>query len=444
MLEVGKLLKNLRKEVWYTLFFAMILAIALYPQTSEAKSLETKAKSAIIVDADTGKVLYEKDADNALPPASMTKMMTEYLVLEAIDNGDIDWDTKTQVSDYAYKLSANDDFSGVGLRKDVDYKVEDLYKAMAINSDNATTVVLAELIADSEGEFVKMMNDKAEELGLSDYKFVNSTGLDNDTLDGDHPKGTEADDTNLMSAKTSAQLGYHLVTDYPEVLEISSVPKDKFDDQEILNWNWMLDHDATFYEPFYYEGVDGLKTGNTDQAGYTFTATAEKDDQRLITVVMKTKSEEERFEETAKLLDYGFDEFEEKELFEAGYTFDDQDVPVTKGKEKSVAVQLKDNVEAPIKKGDEDKYSLDYDIDKDVVDEEGNLKAPVKKGEKIGTAQLEFDEDEDFGYILDDDKTVSAEVVAAEDVDKKNWFSLMLGGIGTFFSDLYHKFMDLF
>ncbi|HLR53572.1 MAG TPA: serine hydrolase [Pseudogracilibacillus sp.] len=438
------MLKSLRKEVWYTLCIAMMMAIALYPQTSEAKSLETKAKSAIIVDADTGKVLYEKDADTALPPASMTKMMTEYLVLEAIDNGDIDWDTKTEISDYAYKLSGNDDFSGVGLRKDVEYTVEDLYKAMAINSDNATTVVLAELLADSEGEFVKMMNDKAEELGLSDYKFVNSTGLDNDTLDGDHPKGTEADDTNLMSAKTAAQLGYHLVTDYPEVLDISSEPKDKFDDQEILNWNWMLDHDATFYEPFYYEGVDGLKTGNTDQAGYTFTSTAEKDDRRLITVVMKTESEEERFEETAKLLDYGFDEFEEKELFEAGYTFDGEDVPVTKGKEKQVPVQLEESVEAPIKKGDEDKYSLEFDIDKDVVDEEGNLKAPVEKGEKIGTAQLAFDEDEDFGYILDDDKTVSAEVVAAEDVDKKNWFSLMLGGIGSFFSNLYHKFMDLF
>src|SRR5699024_2399752 len=181
-----------------------------------------------------------------------------------------------------------------------------------------------------------------------------------------------------MSAKTAAQLGYHLVTDYPEVLDISSEPKDKFDDQEILNWNWMLDHDATFYEPFYYDGVDGLKTGNTDQAGYTFTYTAEKDDRRLITVAMKTESEEERLKDTAKLLDYEFDEYEEKELFEAGYTFDGEDVPVTKGKEKQVPVQLEESVEAPIKKGDEDKYSLEFDIDKDVVDEEGNLKAPVE------------------------------------------------------------------
>src|SRR5699024_1275159 len=157
--------------------------------------------------------------------------------------------------------------------------------------------------------------------------------------------------------KTAAPLGYHPVTDNPEVLDISSEPKAKFGDQEILNWNWMLDHDATFSEPFYYEGVDGLTSGDTDQACYTFTSTADKDDRRLIDVVMKTESEEERFEETAKLLDYGFGEFEEKELFEAGYTFDGEDVPVTKGKEKQVPVQLEESVEAPIKKGDEDKYS---------------------------------------------------------------------------------------
>src|SRR5699024_5116861 len=145
-----------------------------------------------------------------------------------------------------------------------------------------------------------------------------------------------------------------------------------------------------------------------------------------------------------KLLAFGFDEFEEKEVLEAGYTIDGEDEPVTKRKEKQVPVQIEESDEAHINKGDEDKYSLECDIDKDVVDEEGKLKAPVEIGEKFGTAQLAFDEDEDFGYILDDDKTVSAEVVAAEDVDKKNWFSLMLGGIGSFFSNLYHKFMDLF
>src|SRR5690625_2220018 len=121
---------------------------------------------------------------------------------------------------------------------------------MAINSDNATTIALAELIAGSEGEFVKLMNEKGEEMGLSDFKFVNSTGLDNKSLDGKHPEGTKADDTNLMSAKSTALLAYYLITDFPEVLEVSSIPETEFEDQTIRNYNWMLPHETTFLQQF--------------------------------------------------------------------------------------------------------------------------------------------------------------------------------------------------
>lgn len=155
----------------------------------------------------------------------MTKMMTEYLVLEAIEEGEISWDTRTEISEYAYSISANNSFSGVGLRLDHEYTVEQLYEAMAINSDNATSIALAELIAGSEGEFVKLMNQKAEEMGLPDAKFVNSTGLDNKDLNGKHPEGTKADDTNLLSARSTAMLAYHLVNDFDQALEISSIPK---------------------------------------------------------------------------------------------------------------------------------------------------------------------------------------------------------------------------
>src|SRR5699024_10273700 len=207
-----------------------------------AASLDIDAESAILVDADTGKVLFSKNADNALPPASMTKMMTEYLVWEAIESGDIDWDTTTQISDYAYSISGNGDFSGVGLHQDVDYTVESLYEAMAINSDNATSIALAELVAGSESEFVKMMNEKGEEMGLPDFKFVNSTGLENKSLDGNHPEGTEADGKNLLSAESSALLAYNLVNDFPESLDISSQPEFEFDEKSIPYWNWMLEH----------------------------------------------------------------------------------------------------------------------------------------------------------------------------------------------------------
>lgn len=438
------MLNKLKAKGLYAFIFALAFICLWQPNIIQAKTLETKAETAIIVDFDTGKILYAKDENEALPPASMTKMMTEYIVLEQINNGDISWDTTTKISDYAYSISANNAFSGVGLRQNVDYTVKDLYNAMAINSDNATTVALAELIAGSEGKFVEMMNEKAEELGLPDYKFVNTTGLDNESLEGNHPEGTSADDTNLMSAKTTAMLAYHLVKDYPEVLEFSSIPSTTFDGQEIRNWNWMLPHKASYLKPFFYEGVDGLKTGNTDLAGYTFTSTAEKDGRRLITVVMKTNSIEERFKETAKLLDYGFTQFEEKEVFPKGYEYENNAIPVAKGKEDEVKTVLGDSLVSTVKKGEEEKYKVKVTLDESLLDDDGKLTAPVKKGDKIGTAVLTVDDGEDFGYILDKDSKSTVDIVAMNDVEKKNWFSLMLSGIGQFFTNLWDKFMGLF
>jgi len=180
-----------RKKSGYLMMFLMIACLLFTPSITNA-AVDTKAESAIIVDVDSGKILYAKDENEALPPASMTKMMTEYIVLEKINNGEISWDTTTQISNYVFDISANNSFSGIGLRKNIDYTVKSLYEAMAINSDNATTIALAELIAGSEGEFVKLMNETGEKMGLPDFKFVNSTGLDNESLGGRHPEGTNA------------------------------------------------------------------------------------------------------------------------------------------------------------------------------------------------------------------------------------------------------------
>src|SRR5699024_3157018 len=229
--------------------------------------------------------------------ASMTKMMTEYLVLEAINEGDITWDTTTQIGDYPYWLSSNNSFSGIGLRQNKAYTVKELYEGMAIISDNATTVALAELIAGSEGEFVKMMNAKAEEMGLTEYKFVNSTGLSNSDLGEYHPEGTEPNADNLLSARSAALLAYNLINDYPEALEYSSMMTSELDGKKLTNLNWMLPWEDNNFTQYGYEGIDGLKTGHTDAAGYTFTGTAKQGDRRLITVVMKTNSKGQRFSE---------------------------------------------------------------------------------------------------------------------------------------------------
>ncbi|WP_200411042.1 serine hydrolase [Virgibacillus salexigens] len=420
----------------------MIVSVMVQPFTAQAQEVEVEAESAILVDANTGKILYAKNADQALPPASMTKMMTEYLVWEAVESGQISWDTTTQISDYPYSISANASFSGVGLQQSKDYTVQDLYNAMAINSDNATSIALAELIAGSEGEFVKMMNEKGKEMGLPDFKFVNSTGLDNESLGDNYPEGTDPNATNLLSAESSALLAYHLIKDYPGALDVSSKPVENFDGQQIRNWNHMLKHDTTFLDQFYYEGVDGLKTGFTDLAGYSFTGTAQKGDQRLIAVVMKTDSEEKRFEETAKLFDYGFKQFEYTEVFPKGYQVDDKSsLPVAKGKADELGISISEGITIPIKPDEKDLYSIEYTIDKDKFNKEGELTAPIEKGEKIGTAQLKYEGENDYGYIIKDSNS-TVDVVANETVEKSNWFMLTLGAIGDFFVDLFTTVVD--
>jgi len=435
---------NIRKKFVPVIFAAIMMLVTIIGQPSViyAKSFDLEAESAILVDFETGKILFAKEPDLVLPPASMTKMMTEYLVWEAIDKGQISWDSTTEISDYSYALSKNNAFSGVGLKQNKDYTVRELYEAMAINSDNATTVALAELIAGSEGEFVELMNQKAEEMGLTDYEFVNSSGLDNESLDGNHPEGTKADDTNLLSARSTALLAYHLVKDFPEALEISSIPETKFDEQEIRNWNWMLDHDASFLKQFYYEGVDGLKTGYTELAGNNFTGTAIRDGQRFITVVMNTKSRESRFEETAKLLDYGFDNFKREEIFPAGYQLPDEStLPVAKGKADTVDIATEQEFSTLIKEEDKENYSIKYHFDKEKVNKDGELTAPIKEGEKVGTAEVVF-EGEDSGYIFDKN-TEQINLVTTDSVEKSNWFMLTLNAIGDFFSNLFSSLIDM-
>ncbi|WP_010094609.1 serine hydrolase [Ornithinibacillus scapharcae] len=433
----------------YSRVFMMVLVVLLtmtsfitQPLMIQAAELELDAESAILVDAETGKVLFAKSPDIALPPASMTKMMTEYLVLEAIDNGEITWETTTQISDYAYSISANPEFSGIGLTQDKAYSVKELYEAMAIFSDNGTSIALAELIAGSEGEFVKRMNKKAEEMGLPDAQFVNSTGLENSSLGENYPEGTDPNGSNLLSARSLALLAYNLINDFPHALDISSRIEDEFEGYKVENLNWMLPHEASYLKQFYYEGMDGLKTGYTGLAGYTFTGTAERDGRRLISVVMRTDSKEARFEQTARLMDYGFSQFNTKELFPQGYQLKDQKtLPISKGKEDTVSISLSEGFTIPIKSGEEELYEVKYHIDEDKLNKEGELVAPIKKGEKIGYAELVYTGEGEHGYIFNAE-TTTVDLVTDEAVEKSNWFMLALGAVGDFFSGIFSSIVD--
>ncbi|WP_370514192.1 serine hydrolase [Anoxybacillus sp. PDR2] len=406
--------------------------------------INIEADAAILVDAGSGRILYQKNIDTVLGIASMTKMMTEYLLLEAVKQKRVKWDQEYTPSDYVYRLSQDRDLSNVPLRKDGKYTVRELYEAMAIYSANAAAVAIAEIVGGSEENFVRMMNEKAKKLGLQGYKFVNATGLSNQDLQGFHPQGTEASEENVMSARAVATLAYHLLKEYPEVLETSSITKKTFregtDDQiKMDNWNWMLP--GLVYG---YEGVDGLKTGYTDFAGYCFTGTAEKNGVRFITVVMNAKSNGKstinaRFEQTRKLLDYAFSNYSLKELYPAGYQQKgDATLPVTKGKEKSVAVVTKKTLSLVIKNGEDKNYKPVYVFDKKKLNKDGELTAPIKKGEKVGYMTVRYTGANDDDYLTPNGKSaVQVDVVAKQSVEKANGFVLMMRGIGGLFSDIW-------
>ena len=238
-----------------------------------------------------------------------------------------------------------------------------------------------------------------------------------------------------MSAKATARLAYHLLKDFPEVIDTASKPVLKFrDGRDYKNFNYMLPGLV-----FEYPGVDGLKTGSTDFAGFGFTATAKKGDNRFITVVMKTSSKEERFTETRKLLDYAFGNYTKEEIVAKGTEIKGhKTLPVTKGKEDSVQIESADSIELAIKKGEEKNFKPVLKLDNKKLNDEGELTAPIKKGDKVGTLTVQPKEGEPIEFLTEDGvKSVTVDVIASEDVEKANWFVLSMRAVGGFFADIW-------
>lgn len=429
-----------------TLFLLAVLLISTFfvPFQKAEAAFDLEAESAILVDAKSGKIIFQKNIDQPLPTASMTKMMSEYLILEAINEGKITWDQEVPISDFVRSLSLETALSNVPLRQDETYTVKELYQSVAIYSANASTIALAELIAGTETAFVKMMNEKGAELGLEDYEFVNSTGLNNSDLKGQHPEGTSETAENIMSARATAKLAFSILRDYPEVLETASVPELDFQagpDEVIAmeNWNWMLPGIRPQHD---YEGVDGLKTGFTAEAGNTFTGTAERDDIRFVSVVMRTDSRDARFDETKKLFDYGFNNFGQVELFEKGFVPEGHEtLPVMAGKEHEVKISASDSLTSIIKNGEEELYSTELTFDEDLLNEEGEIEAPIEAGQEVGKLTLVYTGENDENFLYSSQKEEVA-IVTDETVEKAGWFSMTMRAIGGFFAGIWNGVAD--
>lgn len=350
-----------------------------------AAEMEISAKSAILIDQNTGKVLYKKNENEKLAMASMTKIMSLLLIMEKIDEGVIKYDDIVEISQEASSMGGSQIFLNSGDK----YKVKDLLKGVAMASANDAVVALAEKTYGSKESFIEAMNKKAEELNLKNTHFVNVHGLD------DENHYSSSYDMAIMAKEL---LKHEKILDYTKVYE-EYLQKPDGSQIWLVNTNKLVR---------FYDGVDGLKTGYTAKAGYCLTATAKKNNLRLISVVMGEESIEKRSQDTVKLLNYGFNTYKVNLIKDKKETLGK--VKVEKGKIEYVDVVLVNDAIELLNVNDKvSKYNFKINIEKIV--------APVKKGNVIGKVQILNEE----GKIINE-----VDITVKEDVQKANIWDLFL------------------
>lgn len=344
----------------------------------EQLNLAPEAKSAILMERDTGEILFDKNADEKLPPASMTKVMTLLLIMEELESGNLTYEETIRVSERAASMGG----SQVFLEEGEEMTVKDLLKSVAIASGNDASVALAERISGSEEAFVKRMNEKAEELGLENSNFQNSTGLPAD----DH-YSTSYD----MAVIAKELLKYETITEYTSIYE-DYLRKGKENEFWLVNTNKLVK---------FYPGVDGLKTGFTNEAKYCLTATAQKNDMRVITVVMGADTPKERNAAVSQMLDYAFNHFETKKLFDKGEII--TNLQLLKAEDKDIEIVASESISTIHAKG-ESTEDITTEIDMDT-----NITVPLKKGDQVGTLYVKNGDE----ILSESDLTVDRDIARA-------------------------------
>lgn len=342
--------------------------------------LDIKAKSAILLEVNTGKILYEQNSDEKMPPASITKIMSLLLVMEAIDSNKLSLEDVVTASEHACSMGG----SQIWLEPGETMTVDDLLKAAVIASANDATVALGEAIAGSEESFVAMMNARAKELGMTNTHFINATGLD---ADGHL---SSAHDVAIMSREL---IKHELIKNY------STVWMDTLRDgeSELVNTNKLVR---------FYEGTTGLKTGTTSGAGYCLSATAERNGLELVAVIMSGNTSADRFNGAKKLLDYGFANYEYTSI---APTLDTDSINIKNGVQKTVTIKAPKTFGALLKKSDTAAVTQQINLPKEII-------APVKKGDLVGTVD----------FYLNDQQIGSIDIICTENIDKMNFLTAFL------------------
>ncbi|NQI73469.1 D-alanyl-D-alanine carboxypeptidase [Streptococcus suis] len=356
-----------------------------------AEDFSVAAKHAIAVEVSTGKVLYEQDAQTPASIASISKLLSVYLVYEALEKGEIQLDTMVDISDYPYSLTANTELSNVNLDAR-SYSVSDLLNASLITSSNSAIIALAEKIAGSEAAFVDKMKAKVAEWGITDATIVNTSGLDNSDLGENIYPGSKPDDSNQFSALDVAIIARHLILDYPQVLNITSLNAYDFGGYTYYSTNQMLS-EGTHARG----GVDGLKTGTSNSAGSSFVATTTQANMRIITVVLNATdgltNSDNRFVETNNLMNYVYNNYSAITLVKKGEAFENSSVKLFNGtKASSPAVATADLLAIQ-------KNTSEQPVTATFISNQTEFDAPITSGTVVGQLKIVDNDLIGVGYL---------------------------------------------
>ena len=350
-------------------------------QIPNKANLELDSESAILIDEDTGTILYAKNEHKKLRPASVTKVMTLLLVMEALDSGQINLDDRVPCSEKARKMGG----SQIWLNETEQLTVHEMLKAICVVSANDCSMAMAEFVGGSEEAFVQKMNDKAKELGMNDTTFKNCHGID--------------EDGHLTSAYDIALMSRELSKNHPKIHEYTKIWMDSLRDgkSQLVNTNKLVR---------FYSGCTGLKTGSTSMAGFNLSATATRNDLKLIAVVVHGTTSQNRFDDARKLLDYGFANFSNKVLASQNQVI--EKIPIEKGNEKEIEVIVEKDVSALIGKGDEKNIRTEIIYD-------DQISAPIAYREKLGT----------INCYLNDELISSGNLLSNQEVKRKNFINYL-------------------
>lgn len=423
----------------YLFVILLITSFLLPQQSSQAQSTAPTidAVSAISIDSENGQVLMSQNADEVLQVGSVSKLLSVYVALKTIEAQD-EWTRESivPISDEAYQLSQDYNIGNVPLRQDYNYTVNELVEAISINLANGATLALAEMVGETEADFVKMMETQLLEWGIEEFNLINSTGLEDNG------------ETNAFSAEVAAIIAYHLVNDFPDYLDYSDQAKAVFkpntdDAIDMNNYNQMLKG-----KPYERDNVLGLMPGSSEQDGNSFVGYSNEDDFGIITVVLGTEDEDMRYEETDRLMDYSYSAYMKELVVSEGQPTtqvntikvegsSESEAELIYGEDKSLVVPIIDT--AP-------RLEYEFSINDALFEDRSYLVAPVEQGEVVGEMTI-YGAGTEFTY-LPSTKGNHVPVVQAEPIEEAAWYvngwRSFSNGVSNTWESTRRFFVDLF